>query len=69
MIKLADSEAKVGKRTYSVVEVQEILGICRRKAYELCNSDAFKVIRVGRTLRISKSSFDYWLDHYEQIGG
>jgi excisionase family DNA binding protein len=64
-----DTEPKVGKRTYSVAEIQDILGICRRKAYELCNADAFKVIRVGRTLRISKSSFDYWLDHYEQVGG
>jgi excisionase family DNA binding protein len=69
VIKPMDTEPNVGKRTYSVAEIQEILGICRRKAYELCNSDAFKVIRVGRTLRVSKSSFDYWLDHYEQIGG
>ena len=29
----------VGKRTYSVDEVREILGISRRKAYDLCNSD------------------------------
>jgi len=69
VIKLMEPESTVGKRTYSVAEIQEILGVCRRKAYELCNSDAFKVIRVGRTLRVSKSSFDYWLDHYEQIGG
>ncbi|MDL2218068.1 helix-turn-helix domain-containing protein [Christensenellaceae bacterium OttesenSCG-928-M15] len=52
-----------GKRTYSVDEVREILGISRRKAYELCNSNCFKVIRVGRALRISKASFDYWLDN------
>ncbi|MDO4568712.1 MAG: helix-turn-helix domain-containing protein [Clostridia bacterium] len=50
-------------------EVKEILGISRRKAYELCNSNAFKVIRVGRALRVSKASFDYWLDHDEEIGG
>ncbi|NLO86154.1 MAG: helix-turn-helix domain-containing protein [Clostridiales bacterium] len=59
----------VGKRTYSVEEVRAILDISRRKAYELCNSDCFKVIRVGRTMRISKASFDYWLDHYEEDGG
>ncbi|MEG0767548.1 MAG: helix-turn-helix domain-containing protein [Clostridia bacterium] len=61
--------ATVGKRTYSVDEVREILGISRRKAYELCNSDSFKVLRIGRALRVSKASFDYWLDHDEQIGG
>ena len=43
----------VGKRTYSVDEVREILGISRRKAYDLCNSDIFKVIRVGRAVRVS----------------
>ena len=48
----------VGKRTYSVAEIQSLLGISRRKAYELCNSGAFKVIHVGRVLRISKASFE-----------
>ena len=37
--------------------------------YELCNSDCFKVVRVGRVLRISKVSFDNWLDNFNQIGG
>lgn len=59
----------IGKRTYSVAEVQAILGISRGKAYELCNSGEFKIIRIGRTLRISKNSFDYWLDHFEDNGG
>lgn len=59
----------VGKRTYSVDEVREILGISRRKAYDLCNSDIFKVIRVGRALRVSKVSFDQWLDGSKESGG
>ena len=59
----------VGKRTYSVDEVREILGISRRKAYDLCNSDIFKAIRVGRALRVSKVSFDQWLDGCEESGG
>lgn len=53
----------VQKRTYSVEEVRKILDISRRKAYELCNSDEFKVVRIGKTLRISKASFDSWLDN------
>ena len=61
--------ADTGKRTYSVAEVREILGISIRKAYELCNSNSFKVIRVGRIVRISKASFDFWLDNDEQNGG
>lgn len=59
----------VGKRTYSVDEIRYILNIGRRKAYELCHSDSFKIVRVGRTIRISKLSFDKWLDNIEQNGG
>ena len=52
----------IGKRTYSVAEIIGILGISRKKAYELCNSGCFKIVRVGRVIRISKFSFDEWLD-------
>lgn len=69
MIGQIETTAKIGKRTYSVAEVQEILGISRRKAYELCNSGVFKIIRVGRVMRISKASFDFWLDGFNQSGG
>ena len=69
MIGQMDAATPTGKRTYSVDEVREILGIIRRKAYELCNSDVCKVIWIGRALRVSKASFDFWLDHYEHIGG
>ena len=51
------------KRVYSVAEIIEILGISRKKAYELCNSGCFNIVRVGRTIRISKISFDGWLDN------
>lgn len=50
------------KRTYTVDEIQDILNISRTTAYELVKMDYFKVIRVGRTIRISKKSFDEWLD-------
>lgn len=57
-----DSNAIMDKRTYSVAEIQSILEISRRKAYELCNSNSFKVVRIGKTIRISKLAFDKWLD-------
>lgn len=59
----------VGKRTYSVDEIRAILNISRRKAYELCNSGCFKIVRVGRTIRISKLSFDEWLDNIDNNNG
>jgi len=51
------------KRTYTVMEVAVLLRISRTKAYELCNQELFRTIRIGRALRISKSSFDEWLDN------
>lgn len=50
------------KRTYTVQEIMEILNIGKNAAYKLADSNEFKVIRVGRTIRISKISFDNWLN-------
>ena len=58
----AQQDSTNNKRVYSVAEIIEILGISRKKAYELCNSGCFSIVRVGRTIRISKISFDEWLD-------
>ena len=61
--------APTGKRTYSVDEIKSILGIRKRKAYDLCKTNCFKVVRVGSAIRISKTSFDSWLESIEPIGG
>ncbi|MGF7011628.1 excisionase family DNA binding protein [Lachnospiraceae bacterium PF1-21] len=53
------------KKIYSAEEISEILNISMKKTYELCNSGAFRVIRLGRVLRVSKASFDHWLNHQE----
>lgn len=50
------------KRSYSVAEIAEILGVSKRSVYNLCSSGAIKSVRVGTKLRISKKSFDDWLD-------
>ena len=59
----------VGKRTYSVDERRSILNIGRRKAYELCNSGEFKIVRIGRSIRISKRSSDEWVENITDNGG
>lgn len=51
------------KKTYFVLEIADILQISKSKAYELCRQLEFKVIRLGRTIRISKASFDDWLNN------
>lgn len=50
------------KRTYSVQEIADILQISRSMAYNLCRQSLFKTVKVGKYVRISKSSFDDWLD-------
>lgn len=53
------------KRTYTVEEIQNILAIGRNAAYGLVKSNAFRTVRVGGSIRISKTSFDEWLDGTE----
>ena len=50
------------KRCYTVKELQEILGISRPTVYELLKRNEFRWIQVGTKSRISKKSFDEWLD-------
>ena len=43
--------------------VQFILGISRTSAYNLVKKKVFHSVRIGGSIRISKKSFDEWLDH------
>ena len=51
------------KRCYTVKEVQEMLVISRPTVYELLTKNEFRWIQIGNKYRISKKSFDEWLDH------
>lgn len=53
------------KRTYTVYEIAAILNIGRTSAYQLVKEEHFKIIRIGNTIRISKKSFDEWLESLE----
>lgn len=44
-----------------VTHIQEILGIGRRQAYELVNSNQFHVVRAGKRIKICKGVFCKWL--------
>ena len=50
------------KRVYTVDEIQAILGISKNTAYALVKSGAFHSVKIGGQYRISKKSFDKWLD-------
>mgnify|MGYP003623222599 CR=1 FL=1 len=56
------TQAAPEKRTYSVQEIADILQISRSMAYNLCKQSLFKTVKVGKYIRVSKPSFDDWLD-------
>ena len=56
-------DEKSEKRTYTVAEVKEILGISRPSVYRLLEKKEFRWVRLdGGKYRISRRSFDDWLD-------
>lgn len=59
---IAQVEYVQNKRTYTVNEIQDILEISRPTAYALVKRNLFRSIRIGGQIRISKKSFDEWLD-------
>lgn len=56
-----DGKTTPQNRTYTVEDIAVILGIGRSSAYKLAKSGAFKIIRIGNMIRISKKSFEEWL--------
>lgn len=53
------------KRVYTVDEIQDILGVSKTTTYQLIKSKVFHSVRVGGQYRISKKSFDNWLDNLD----
>lgn len=52
-------------RTYTVEQIAAILNIGRATAYHLVKQENFKIVRIGNAIRISKKSFDEWLENME----
>lgn len=60
------SEKRQDKRTYTVLEIAEILQVSRAKAYGLCSGDLFSIIRLGRSIRVLRVVFDEWLETFKK---
>lgn len=53
----------IEKRCYTVKKLQEILGVSRPTIYNLLKKNEFRWMQLdGGKYRISKKSFDDWLD-------
>ena len=50
------------KRTYTVDEIAKQLNISKKATYALVKSGQFSYVRAGRVIRVSKLSFDKWLN-------
>ena len=59
---LENKQESFDKRTYTVDEIQDILNISKPSAYNLVKQGLFRSVRIGGSIRISKRSFDEWLD-------
>lgn len=52
------------KKCYTTEDLQRILGISRPTVYKLLEERVFSWVRIGgRQYRISRKSFDEWLDN------
>ena len=48
---------------YEMEDIAAILGVSKRSAYNFCNNTKeFTVRKIGRLIRVQKSSFDKWLN-------
>ena len=55
------------KRTYTVEEIAAILDVSKSSAYELVKQGQFRAVKIGASIRVSKKSFDDWLDSQNEI--
>ncbi len=65
LIKKGNNLMEDNKRTYTVKEIQKILEVSKPTAYRIVESGAFRSIKIGGSIRVSKKSFDEWLDNLE----
>ena len=52
------------QKTYRVEDIMQILDIGRNSAYNLVKENHFKGVRIGTAIRISRKSFDEWLESH-----
>ena len=59
-----NTQAAIEKRTYTVKELSVILGISENACYAFVKEmkEEFRSVRIGSSIRVSKKSFDDWLD-------
>lgn len=62
-----ERDNRISAKVYTVEEIQQLLGIGRTKIYAYIegvykSQEPFRVIKIGRSYRIPKESFDKWIN-------
>ena len=52
-------------RTYTVEQIAAMLNIGHTTAYQLVKQKEFRIVRIGNVIRVSRKSFDEWLESLE----
>jgi predicted DNA-binding transcriptional regulator AlpA len=50
----------------NVSDIQQLLGIGRKQAYELVHSGRFHVITIGKRIKVSKKVLTSWIEGIRQ---
>lgn len=53
---------KLSRKTYTAREIGELMGISLPSAYDLCNSEGFPSIRIGKKIVVPCEAFERWLN-------
>lgn len=56
----------MAKTSYSITEIQQILGLSKPTAYKLIKQNLFETVKIGRSIRVIKCGFDKWLNENEK---
>lgn len=60
---------QIGKKTYSVEEAAQVVGISARYMYELIKTAGFPAFRIGRRWLVSVNGLERWLEAQINTGG
>lgn len=61
--KVKEQKKNIEKRTLSVKELAQVMGIGENKARQLCKSKGFPCIKVGNRILIPITRFEEWLNN------
>lgn len=60
---------QIEKKTYSVEEAAQVVGISARYMYELIKTAGFPAFRIGRRWLVSVKGLERWLEAQINTGG